>query len=105
MAATNQKKRRKKNRQYWQGHDEGCRKSGLTRQEYCTRHNLNIKTFAYWRHRLKEEAVPVKLVQLPSHQRQPATGVRLVVNGCGIEVAEGFHTETLAEVIGVLRRM
>lgn len=103
MAETHQKKTRQENRQYWQAHDEGCRRSGITRQEYCNRHNLNIKTFAYWRHRLKSEAVPLKLVQVPSRITQPATGVRLVLNGCGIEVAEGFHTETLAEVIGVLR--
>lgn len=104
MAETKQKKTRQQNRQHWQAHDETCRRSGLTRAEYCKQYNLNVKTFAYWRHRLKAEAaVPVRLVQLPTTVQQPSTALRLVVNGCGIEVADGFNAETLAEVVCVLR--
>jgi len=104
MAETNQGKSSKQKRQYWQSHDEACRRSGLTRIEYCRGHNLNVKTFAYWRHRLKTEAVPVRLVQLPT-ALQPPTALRLVVNGCGIEVADGFNAQTLAAVVCVLRRL
>jgi hypothetical protein len=104
MAETNQRKSSKQKRQYWQSHDEACRRSGLSRIEYCRGHNLNVKTFAYWRHRLKEEAVPVRLVQLPTAV-PPAAAVRLVVNGCGIEVGDGFNAQTLAEVVCVLRRL
>jgi hypothetical protein len=77
----------------------------LTRIEYCRGHKLNVKTFAYWRQRLKKEAGPVRLVQLPTALQQPSTAVRLVVNGCGIEVAEGFNAQTLAAVVCVLRRL
>lgn len=106
MAETNKKATRDQKRQYWQEQDEACRRSGLTRAEYCKGHNLNVKTFAYWRHRLKAEAaVPVRLVQLPTTVQQPSTAVRLVVNGCGIEVADGFNARTLAEVVTVLRRL
>jgi len=104
MAETKHKKTRQQNRQYWQQHDEACRRSGLTREEYCSRNNLNIKTFAYWRHRLKTQAGPVKLVLLPSAV-QKESALRLVVNGCGIEVSEGFNAATLAEVVCVLRRL
>jgi len=105
MAETNQGKSSKQKRQYWQSHDEACRRSGLTRIEYCRGHNLNVKIFAYWRHRLKKEAVPVRLVQLPPPVQESPTALRLVVNGCGIEVADGFNAQTLAEVVCVLRRL
>ena len=105
MAETNHRTTRQQKRQYWQAHDEACRTSRLTRIEYCNRHNLNVKTFAYWRHRIKTEAVPVKLVQLSSALQQPTTALRLVVNGFGIEVADGFNAATLAEVIYMLRRL
>jgi hypothetical protein len=105
MAETNHRKASEQKRQYWQAHDEACRKSGLTREAYCTQHNLNVKTFAYWRQRLKKGAVPVRLVQLPTAVQQQPTAVRLVVNGCSIEVAEGFNAQTLAAVVCVLRRL
>jgi len=80
MAETHQKKTRQENCQYWQAHDEGCRSSGLTRQEYCSRHNLNIKTFAYWWHRLKLDAVKrpskKKLKPSPPHHVQGSTAIR-----------------------------
>jgi len=66
---------------------------------------LNVKTFDCWRYRLKAEAVPLKLVQLSTPVQQPTTTLRLDVNGCGIEVADGFNAATLAEVVCVLRRL
>jgi hypothetical protein len=102
MAETNHKKTSQQKRQCWQTHNEACRKSGLTRAAYCEQNHINLKTFAYWRHRLKTEAVPVRLVQVPTAV-QPSAAVRLVVNGYGIEVAEGFNPTTLAEVVCVLR--
>jgi len=104
MAETNHKKSSEQKRQYWQSHNEACRKSGQTREVYCEQNHLNLKTFAYWRQRLKKEAVPVRLVQLPT-ALQPPTAVRIVVNGCSIEVAEGFNAATLAAVVCVLRRL
>jgi hypothetical protein len=103
MAETNHRTTRQQKKQYWQTHDEACRRSGLSRIEYCSQHSLNVKTFAYWRHRLKTESVPLKLVQLSTSVQQPTTTLRLVVNGCGIEVADGFNAATLAEVVCVLR--
>lgn len=105
MAETKHRKSSEQKRQYWQAHHEACRKSGQTRAAYCEQHHLNLKTFAYWRHRMKAEAAPVKLEHLPTPVQQSSTGVRLVVNDCGIEVAEGFNAATLAEVVCVLRRL
>ena len=103
MVETNPGTTRQQKKQYWQAHDEACRRSGLRRIEYCSRHSLNVKTFAYWRYRLKEEAVPLKLVQLSAPVQHPTTTLRLVVNGCVIEVADGFNAATLAGVVCVLR--
>jgi len=104
MAETNHRKSSEQKQQYWQSHNEACRTSGQTRAAYCEQHHLNLKTFAYWRQRLKTEAVPVRLVQLPT-ALQPPTALRLVVNGCSIEIADGFNAATLAEVVCVLRRL
>jgi hypothetical protein len=104
MAETNRRKTSEQKRQYWQSHNEACRTSGQTREAYCEQNHLNLKTFAYWRQRLKKEAVPVRLVQVPTAV-QPPTAVRIVVNGCSIEVAEGFNAATLAAVVCVLRRL
>ena len=105
MAETNRRKTSEQKQQYWQSHNEACRKSGQTREAYCEQNHLNLTTFAYWRQRLKKEAVPVRLVQLPPALQHPPTALRLVVNGYGIEVAEGFNAATLAEVVCVLRRL
>ena len=105
MAETNRRKSSEQKRQYWQSHNEACRKSGQAREAYCEQNHLNLKTFACWRQRLKKEAVPVRLVQLPIAVQQPSTALRLVVNGYGIEVAEGFNAAILAEVVCVLRRL
>jgi hypothetical protein len=104
MAETNPRKTSEQKRQSWQSHNEACRTSGQTREVYCEQNHLNLKTFAYWRQRLKKEAVPVRLVQVPTAV-QPPTAVRIVVNGCSIEVAEGFNAATLAAVVCVLRRL
>ena len=106
MAETKHRKTSEQKLQYWQAHNAACMKSGLTRTDYCTQNNLNVKTFAYWRHRLQAEAEPVKLVQVPRlGGQQSSPDVRLIVNGYAIEVLEGFNPSTLAAVVCVLRRL
>lgn len=39
---------------YWRGHVEDWRQSGLSQIAYCARHGLNIKSFRRWR--LKQQA-------------------------------------------------
>lgn len=103
MAGSNRGTSASKRRQYWQAHSEAWEQSGLTRAVYCERNGINPKTFAYWRHRLKAEAVPIKLIQVPTVLQQRSVPLRVVVHGYGIEVAEGFNGATLAEVVCVLR--
>lgn len=100
------KKQIKQGREYWQSHIKTWQQSGQTRAVYCDQHGLNLKTFAYWRHRLKSENVPVKLVQIPvgMTSRPDRTVLRLVLdNRFAIEVTEDFNPATLAGVIKVVQ--
>ncbi len=92
-------------RQYWQRHSDGYSRSGLTRAAYCKQHDINVQTFSYWRHRLKTEREPIKLVQLPATVTQPTAALRVEVNGYGIEVCQGFSPASLAAVVRVLREL
>jgi len=49
--------------------------SNLTIREWCTRNNLSIHAYNYWKHKLKEEYVSSMLpdiVQIPSGSSVPA---------------------------------
>ncbi len=53
---------------FWLKTIEEWESSGLKRNEFCTQKGLNVSTFAYWKHRIKKEAVIDKdapLVKLP----------------------------------------
>ena len=47
---------REPTRAFWRSHFEVWELSGLTQQEYCERHGLNLKNFGNWRGQLKREA-------------------------------------------------
>lgn len=93
-------------RQYWQRHTQQYQASGLSQAAYCSKHGLSLSTFLYWLHKHRSESQPVKLVQVqPLAPPEPATALRLVVNGYGIEVCEGFSPASLAAVVRVLREL
>ena len=105
MATTRQKTRSGETRQYWQSHNDAYKKSGLTRATYCEQHKINLKTFAYWRHKIKTDSTPVKLVQLPQPVWQPSAALRLEVNGYSVDVCDGFSPSALAKLVRVLREL
>ena len=93
-------------REHWRVHTEAWSQSGQTQAAYCEQHGLNLKTFAYWRRRLKTDNHAVRLVQLPTRAlRQPeGTTLRVVVDDrFTIEVTDGFNPATLARTVEVLR--
>jgi len=60
--------------EFWEGHLEGWRQSGLTQVAYCARFGLGIKSFARWRRRHKEAANVAKpLTLVPLNLGAPAT--------------------------------
>ena len=96
----------KSRREHWRAHTEAWSQSGQTQAAYCEQHGINLKTFAYWRHRLKTDSHALRLVQLPPGAlRQPeGRTLRVVVDErYTIEVTDGFNPATLARTVEVLR--
>jgi len=81
---------------------EGFAKSGLTRREYCAKHNLAVTTLDYWR-RTQKHRKP-KLVEVAI---QPATGrdsggfALVLANGRRIESSWSFEAVDLEKLIRV----
>ena len=53
---------------------DGFAKSGMTRREYCEKHNIGISTLDYWR-RVQKKSKP-KLVEVAIETRSRWTGSR-----------------------------
>ncbi len=87
----------------WQAHMDAWTQSGKTQAGYCRDHGLNIKTFYYWRKKLKQKPGTVKLVQVPTLPITAAP-IRLIVEDrFAIEVSDGFNTTTLSRIVEVVR--
>jgi hypothetical protein len=77
---------------------DGFAKSGMTRREYCGKHNIGISTLDYWRraHKSKPKLVEVAI------EAQPMGGFTLVlVNGRRIESSWRFAEADLTRLIRV----
>ena len=76
---------------------DGFAKSGMTRREYCKKHNIGMRTLDYWRRVQKSKP---KLVEV-AIEAQPMGGFTLVlVNGRRIESSWKFAE---AELIWLIR--
>jgi len=87
---------------------DAWQESGMTQAAYCQHNDLNLKTFAYWRHRLKNGSRAVKLVQIAAPQANPmhntSGSLKLIVDGrFAIEVSDGFNPTTLAQLVKAVR--
>jgi transposase-like protein len=75
---------------------DGFAQSGMTRREYCEKHNLPVTTFDYWRHVRKSKPILVEVAVEP----EPATGFVLVLgNGRRIESSWKFAEADLLRLI------
>lgn len=113
---------------YWQGHLEDWRHSGLKQAEYCRRHNLSYWNFRKWKDRLINHYQPqssVKLVELrqdltsnvnaqsPSfksdsrgyYANHSPSGIRFWCGEFCIEVDVEFSSESLSQLIRTLERL
>jgi len=76
----------------------GFANSGMTRREYCEKHNIGISTLDYWRRVQKGKA---KLVEV-TVETQPSVGFVLVLaNGRRVECSWGFAEAELLRLIRV----
>lgn len=75
---------------------DGFAKSGMTRREYCEKHNIPITTFDYWRRAQKRKP---RLVEV-AIETQPSAGFALVLaNGRRIESSWNFAEAELLRLI------
>jgi hypothetical protein len=89
---------RMRSKQEIHGLVDGFAKSGMTRREYCGKHNIGISTLDYWRraHKSKPKLVEVAI------EAQPMGGFTLVlVNGRRIESSWKFAEADLTRWIRV----
>jgi len=96
----------------WQDHVNGLVRSGLSRAEYCRRHNLSYHALTYWcrklRYREGQTPVLVQVPEVPAEVRQPAnnhktSGVTIRLNNeVAIELSLQFSPDTLKKVLCVL---
>jgi len=77
---------------------EGYTKSGMTRRQYCEKHNIPITTLDYWR---RIQTSKPRLVEV-AVETQPAAGFVLVLaNGRRIESSWRFAEAELMRLIRV----
>jgi len=77
---------------------DGFAKSGMTRREYCEKHNIPITTFDYWRRAQKRKPRVVEV----AIETQPSAGFALVLaNGRRIESSWNFAEAELLRLMRV----
>ena len=96
----------------WKKHIEKWEESNLTQAEYCRRYNLKIKSFGYWKGRIKTtEPSEVKFCQLPVPiiKKEPSPTENSLVLRVGkhheVSIGDEFKSETLIRLIHTLRSL
>jgi len=102
MTTASKQNQRTKNQKYWQRHIEKWSQSGLSQVAYCRECNLKIKSFTYFKSRLKKN-LPVQFVQVPVEPVRVPSFVKLNVGSSfQIDIPDGFSQNTLTQVLQVL---
>jgi len=106
-----QKKTAKLSRSQWQAHIRAQKKSGLSRTEYCRRHELSYHALTYWQRKCTEPSrtqsllVPVPTGRIVGRCMVPQqnAGVKILLGDrIAIEVTERFSSNALLQVLSVL---
>ena len=101
---------RVKSRRHWQTHVKAQEKSGLSRAEYCRRHDLSYHALTYWQRKVSGPSrqhtrlIPVPVERITQHyQPGPSSGIKILLNDrIAIEVADRFSPGTLSRILSVL---
>ena len=102
MTTASRQNQRTKRQKYWQRHIEKWSQSGLSQVAYCRECNLKIKSFTYFKSRLKKN-LPVQFVQVPVEPVRVPSFVKLNIGSSfQIEIPDGFSQNTLTQVLQVL---
>ena len=77
---------------------DGFAKSGMTRREYCEKHNIGISTLDYWRRAQKSKP---KLVEVAMEATAKRGFMLVLANGRRIESSWKFAEAELIRLIRV----
>jgi len=98
--------------QFWEGHIQAWRESGLSQSEYCRRNELIRHRFWYWRRRIQQAGkesisfVPVALRSSPVAPALPLTSVSVTTpNGYRIELESGFDPDLIGRLMHSIREL
>ena len=69
------------NRRQWEAHLKAAAKSGLSRAEYCRRHNLSYHAMGYWHGKLfredsRQTFVPVNMALIRREDSRDESGLK-----------------------------
>ena len=102
------KEQQASNRRHWEAHLKAAAKSGLSRAEYCRRHNLSYHAMGYWQRRLsledsRQTFVPVNMALIRREDQPNESGLRILLPGkMSVAVGDNFSTATLNRLLTVL---
>jgi hypothetical protein len=106
--ASERKEHQARNRRHWEAHLRAAEKSGLSRAEYCRRHNLSYHAMTYWHKRLSRENsrqafVPVKMALIRNEAHRDESGLKIILPGkMSVAVGDDFSAATLDRLLTVL---
>jgi hypothetical protein len=92
-----------KKQRYWRRYIEQWSQSELSQAAYCREHKLKIKSFIYFKSRLKKKNLPVQFVQVPVEPVQAPSFLKLNIGpSFQVEIPDGFSQGTLTQILQVL---
>lgn len=94
----------KRSRSEWRQIVDRHKASGLTAVEFARREGLNVHTFAWWRHELRQEAkrsAPLTLVPVPRASACEPLVVRFP-DGTELRVPQGHDPDWVGRIVDVL---
>ena len=96
-------------RRDWMGHVARFEGSGLTRREYCDRHELAPSTLDYWRRRLRLEPAPsfvpvqARAASVAVAEMPAASLLRLRIGDAELSLPADIDATWLASLLRALR--
>ena len=90
-------------RRYWEQRLAAQEASGLSARAWCRQAGVVYGTFSYWRRRMQSESPSASVTLIPVLDESPSpAGLRIVVGGARIEVAQDFDADLLRRVVAAL---
>jgi len=90
---------------FWKNHVVAWKKSGFSKQQYCTQHDLKKSTFAYWARKLAPTIKNTGFIRVPSFPSKQAQCIEVIIDEkLRIRISEGFEPELLIKVLKTLEQ-